>query len=411
MKSILAFSLAALGFVAQAGAQSGKVKAFTDLRLIDGTGKTGLILSAVIVVRDGRIVAAGPTGRTNIPRGAERISLRRKIVIPGLINAHGHVNTPDDLRTYAAYGVTTVVSLGGENEAVFAARAAQNVPSLDRARVYVAGPVLAPASPAEARVQVANVADQRVDWVKIRVDDNLGTTAKMTPEVYRAVIDEAHARGLRVAAHLYYLEDAKSLLEAGVDFIAHSVRDQKVDAEFVSALKASGRCYTPTLMREVSTYVYESTPDFFSDPLFLKYANPAWVAAGRDPARQQATRTSLSAQTYKAQLPFAVMNLERLAEEGIPIAMGTDTGPTGRFQGYFELMELEMMVKAGMPANEVIRSATGGAGRCMGLQAELGTLEPGKWADFVVLDANPLADISNVRKISSVWIAGNRVKR
>jgi imidazolonepropionase-like amidohydrolase len=392
-------------------AQSRTVKAFTDLRLIDGTGKTGLILNAVIVVRNGRIVAAGPTSRTNIPRGAERISLRRKIVIPGLINAHGHVNTPDDLRTYAAYGVTTVVSLGGENEAVFAARAAQNVPSLDRARVYVAGPVLAPASPVEARVQVANVADQRVDWVKIRVDDNLGTTEKMTPEVYRAVIDEAHKRGLRIAAHLYYLEDAKALLEAGVDFIAHSVRDQKVDAEFVSALKASGRCYTPTLMREVSTYVYESTPDFFSDPLFRKYANPVWVAAGRDPARQQATRTNLAAQTYKAQLPFAVMNLERLAEEGIPIAMGTDTGPTGRFQGYFELMELEMMVKAGMPANEVIRSATGGAARCMGLQAELGTLEPGKWADFVVLDANPLADISNVRKISSVWIAGNRVKR
>jgi imidazolonepropionase-like amidohydrolase len=348
-------------------AQSGTVKAFTDLRLIDGTGKTGLILSAVIVVRDGRIVAAGATSRTKIPRGAERISLRRKIVIPGLINAHGHVNTPDDLRTYAAYGVTTVVSLGGENEAVFAARAAQNVPSLDRARVYVAGPVLAPASPAEARVQVAGVAAQRVDWVKIRVDDNLGTTEKMAPEIYRAVIDEAHKRGLRVAAHLYYLEDAKGLLAAGVDFIAHSVRDQKVDSEFVSALKASGRCYTPTLMREVSTYVYESTPDFFSDPLFLKYANPAWVAAGRDPARQQATRTSASAQTYKAQLPFAVMNLERLAERASR-SRWARTPAHRAVQGYFELMELEMMVKAGMPANEVIRSATGGAARCMGLQ-------------------------------------------
>ena len=411
MKPVLAISLAVLGLVARAGAQSGPVRAFTDLRLIDGTGKTGLILSAVIVVRDGRIVAAGPTSSTTIPRGAERISLRGKIVIPGLINSHGHVNTPDDLRTYAAYGVTTVVSLGGENEAVFAARSAQNVSTLDRARVFVAGPVLTPSTPDEARTMVGSVADQKVDWVKIRVDDNLGTTAKMTPEVYRAVIAEAHKRGLRVAAHLYYLEDAKSLLEAGADFIAHSVRDQKVDAEFVAALKASNRCYTPTLMREVSTYVYESTPDFFSDPLFLKYANPTWVSDGRDPARQQATRTSVAAQTYKAQLPFAVMNLERLAEEGIPIAMGTDTGPAGRFQGYFELMELELMVKAGMSANAVLRSATGEAARCMGLTGDLGTLEPGKWADFVVLDANPLADISNVRRISSVWIAGNRVER
>ena len=112
---------------------------------------------------------------------------------------------------------------------------------------------------------VAGVANQKVDWVKIRVDDNLGTAAKMTPEVYRAVIEEAHKRNMRVATHLYYLADANGLLDAGTDFIAHSVRDVDVDAPFVAKLKASGRCYTPTLMREVSTYVYESTPAFFSD--------------------------------------------------------------------------------------------------------------------------------------------------
>ena len=391
-----------------AAAQS--VKAFTDLRLIDTTGATP-IATSVIVVRDGRIVAVGPSGRTNIPAGAQRIPLGGKVVIAGLINSHGHVNTPDDLRTYAAYGVTTVVSLGGESEAVFAARAAQNVPRLDRARVFVSGPVLTPRTPDEARTMVEGVANQKVDWVKIRVDDNLGTAQKMTPDVYRAVIDEAHKRGLRVATHLYYLDDAKALLAAGADFIAHSVRDQTVDDEFVSALKTSNRCYTPTLMREVSTWVYESTPDFFSDPLFLKHANPAWVSAGRDPGRQEATRTNAAAQTYKAQFPFAVRNLERLAEAGVPIAMGTDTGPTGRFQGYFELMELEEMVKAGMTAAQALRSATSVAARCMGLDRDLGTIEPGKWADFVVLDASPLLDISNVRRISSVWIAGNRVAR
>jgi imidazolonepropionase-like amidohydrolase len=402
-------SLLLIALATTASAQA-NVKAFTDLRLIDTTGGTP-ITTSVIVVRDGRIVAVGPSGRTNIPAGAQRIPLGGKVVIAGLINSHGHVNTPEDLRTYAAYGVTTVVSLGGENEAVFAARAAQNVSTLDRARVVVSGPVLTPRTPDEARTMVESVANQKVDWVKIRVDDNLGTAQKMTPDVYRAVIDEAHKRGLRVAAHLYYLDDAKALLAAGADFIAHSVRDQKVDDEFVSALKTSNRCYTPTLMREVSTWVYESTPDFFSDPLFLRHANPAWVSAGRDPARQQATHTNAAAQTYKAQFPFAVMNLERLAEAAIPIAMGTDTGPTGRFQGYFELMELEQMVKAGMTAAQALRSATSVAARCMGLDRELGTIEPGKWADFVVLDGNPLADISNVRRISSVWIAGNRVAR
>ena len=391
-------------------AQSSVVKAFTDLRLIDSTGATP-ITTSTIVVRDGRVVAAGPSTRTTIPAGAQRIPLRGKIVMPGLINSHGHINTPDDLRTYAAYGVTTVVSLGGENEAVFTARAAQNVATLNRARVFVSGPVLTPRTPDEARTMVAGVADQKVDWVKIRVDDNLGTAQKMTPDVYKAVIDEAHKRGLRVASHLYYLDDAKQLLAAGTDFIAHSVRDQMVDDEFVSALKASKRCYSPTLMREVSTWVYESTPDFFSDTLFMKHANSAWVAAGRDPARQEATRTNRAAQTYKAQFPFAVRNLERLNEAGIPIAMGTDTGPNGRFQGYFELMELEEMVKAGMSAAQVLNAATIVAARCMGLDRDLGTIAPGKWADFVVLDGNPLAEISNIRRINSVWIAGNRVAR
>ena len=164
-------------------------------------------------------------------------------------------------------------------------------------------------------------------------------------------------------------------------------------------------------MREVSTFVYESTPDFFSDPLFLAHANAAWVAALREPARQDGDARSTSAQRYKVALEVASRNVKRLADAGVPIAMGTDTGPTGRFQGYFELMELELMVKAGLTPQQALRAATRDAARCMKVDAELGTLEPGKWADFVVLDANPLTNIANIRGISSVWIAGNRVSR
>jgi len=412
MRRILSALIAAILGATPIAAQTGlPTRAFTGITLFDGTGRTPPIQDAVIIVRNGRIVAAGPAKTTRVPRGAEVLVLDGTFVMPGLINSHGHVNTVDDLNTYAAYGVTTVVSLGGENEAVFEARAAQNVPTLDRARVFVSGPVLTPQTPDEARTMVAGVAAQKVDWVKIRVDDNLGTATKMTPEVYRAVIDEAHKRNLRVAAHLYYLADAKGLLEAGADFIAHSVRDHDVDAAFVTALKSSNRCYTPTLMREVSTFVYESTPDFFSDPLFLKHANPAWIAAGRDPIRQEATRASASAQRYKAQLPVASRNLKVLADSGVPIAMGTDTGPAGRFQGYFELMELELMVKAGMTPAAALMSATGVAARCMGLDRDLGTIEPGKWADFLILDANPLDNIANVRRIESVWVAGNKLVR
>ena len=391
-------------------AQEPPVRAFTGLTLIDGTNRAP-VPNATIVVRDGRVVAAGPGGTVRIPVGARLISLAGKTVIPGLINAHGHVNGPKDLDTYAAYGVTTVFSLGGEPPSVFAARAAQNTPALDRARVFLAGPVLSPKTPDEARAQVAEDAAQKVDIIKIRVDDNLGTAPKMAPELYRAVIAEAHKRGMRVATHLFYLADAKSLLDAGSDFVAHSVRDADVDSEFIAKLKQRNVCVSPTLMREVSTFVYETTPDFFSDSLFLTHANRVWMANLEKPAAQQAMRASPAAQRYKVALEVAKRNLKTLSDAGIPIAMGTDTGPTGRFQGYFELMELEQMVSAGLTPRQALTAATRDAARCMKLDRDLGTIEPGKWADFVVLDADPLANISNVRRIASVWIAGNQVKR
>ena len=397
--------LPARSLVAQA---ANGIRAFTNFTLIDGTGRAP-VPDATLLVRNGRIVAVGAASRVRIPAGAERVNLRDKFVMPGLINGHGHASSVRDLETYAAYGVTTLFSLGDEPADVVAARAAQRLQPPAHARVYLAGPVLAPMSPDEARTQVAAVVAQNVDIVKIRVDDNLGLTKKMTPEVYRAVIDAAHARGTRVAVHLYYLEDAKALLAAGADYIAHSVRDLPVDSAFVQALVRSKVCYSPTLMREVSTFVYGNTPAFFTDSLFLAHANRSWMATVQQPARQEATRTSASAQRYEAQLPLAMRNLAVLHRAGVWIAMGTDTGPLGRFQGYFELMELEMMVEAGLTPAAVLQSATSVAAACMQVDGELGTLEAGKWADLLVLDASPLEQISNVRRQHSVWIGGKRV--
>jgi imidazolonepropionase-like amidohydrolase len=398
--------------------------AFTGARVIDGTDRAP-IDNAAILVRDGKVVAVGPAAGVAVPAGAQRVALAGKTVIPGLVNAHGHVgntvgmeqghysaeNVMRDLKTYAAYGITTVFSLGDDQAAGIAARDAQRTPSLNRARLFVAGPVLAPKTVEEARQLVDEDAAMKVDIVKIRVDDNLGTTPKMAPAIYKAVIDEAHKKGKRVAVHLFYLDDAKAVLDAGADFIAHSVRDVAVDDAFVAMLKRRDVCYCPTLMREVSTFVYESTPSWFSDPLFLKHADMAAVEALKQPVRQQAMANSKSAQRYKAGLEVANRNLKKLSDAGVRIAMGTDTGPPARFQGYFELMELEMMAKAGLTPRQVLASATRDAARCMKLDAELGTLEPNKWADFVVLDADPLTDITNVRRIDSVWIAGNRVQR
>ena len=409
-RSAVLVGCCALAVSSRLAAAQGTTRAFTGVRLIDGTDRPP-VANATIVVTNGRIVAAGPAARVAVPAGAERIALDGKVVMPGLVNAHGHVNGARDLDTYAAYGVTTVYSLGGEPADVFAARRSQESASLARARVFVAGPVITATNPDEARAQVADVAAQHVDIAKIRVDDNLGTVAKMPPDVYRVVIDESHKHGLRLAAHLFYLGDAKSLLAAGADLVAHSIRDAAVDAEVIAQLKQRRVCVSPTLMREVSTFVYESTPDFFRDSLFLTHANRAWMATLQEPARQEAMRKSPAAQRYKAALDVASRNLKTLADAGVTIAMGTDTGPVGRFQGYFELMELELMAKAGLTPRQVLAAATRDAARCMQLDRDLGTIEAGKWGDFVVLDADPLSDISNVRRIHSVWIAGNKVQR
>jgi imidazolonepropionase-like amidohydrolase len=402
----------------------GGVKAFTGARVIDGTDRAP-IDNATIVVRGGRVVAVGPSASVTVPAGAERVSLTGKTVIPGLINAHGHVgntvglqqghysaeNVLRDLKTYASYGVTTVFSLGDDQEAGFKIRDAQNVPTLDHARLYVAGPVLAPKTPEEARKQVDEVAAMKSDIVKIRVDDNLGSSPKMPPEIYKAVIDESHKKNMRTAVHLFYLEDAKAVLDAGADFIAHSIRDKDVDDAVIAMLKRRDICVCPTLTREVSTFVYESTPSWFSDPLFVKYADPKVIDQLKEPARQEQMKNSKSAQRYKVALDQASKNTKKLADSGVKIAMGTDTGPPARFQGYFELMELELMAKAGLTPKQVLMSATRDAARCQKLDRDLGTLEANKWADFVVLNADPLADISNTKKIADVYVAGNKVAR
>lgn len=381
---------------------------FTGFTLIDGTGAPP-VANAVLVVRNGRIDDAGPASRVRIPAGAERVDLAGKFVMPGIINAHGHASSVANLRTYAAYGVTTVYSLGDETPDVFAARTEQQRKSPAHARVYLAGPVLAPTDSADAVAQVAAVVARGVDIVKIRVDDNLGTAPKMRPDVYRTVIREAHARGKRVAVHLYYLDDAKALLAAGADLVAHSVRDRAVDDAFVRQLRDAKVCYSPTLMREVSTFVYDTVPSFFSDSLFLAHANREWMATVQQPQRMQATRTSSSAQRYKAQLPLATANMMTLFRAGVPIAMGTDTGPLGRFQGYFELMELEMMVDAGFTPMQALRAATGIAATCLRIDDTVGTLQKGRVADLLVLEASPVERISNIRRQHSVWIGGTRL--
>jgi imidazolonepropionase-like amidohydrolase len=367
-------------------------------------------------MRDGIITAVGSRNSVAIPSGAAVIDFGGQWLLPGLVNTHGHVSGDREsilrqLRQYAYYGVTTVVSLGGNETQGFALRDEQESPTLDRARVFLSGPVLSPATPEEARSEVARVAEMGVNWVKIRVDGGLQGGAKMSPEVYGALIEAATARGLPVAIHIWELEDAKGVVRAGGSLVAHSVRDGPVDAEFISLLRERGVCLVPTFTRELSTFTYASRPAFFNDAFFRAGAAPADLDAFLTPQLMQQQSEGAAAAFWRQALPLAQENMRVLHEAGVGIAMGTDSGaPTGRWEGYFEHLELEMMVEAGISPEATLLAATGKAAECTGLDGMVGSIRPGARADFLVLGQDPRADILNTRLIHSVWIAGNRIR-
>jgi imidazolonepropionase-like amidohydrolase len=385
-----------------------RVQAFTDARIFDGTGAP-VMDNGVVVVRGGVISQVGSADQVSIPEDAEVVELGGRFLMPGFINTHGHVGPGGDrsdvgeqLEIYAHYGVTTVLSLGDEAEVPQGERWS---PELNRARLFVSGPSLSPESPdpADAEAEVERAVEMGADWIKMHVN------AARNRDTYPALIATARERLLPVAIHIEELEDAKGVLEAGATLLAHSVRDEPVDDELIQGMLERDVCLVPTLTRELSTFVYAERPDFFDDPFFLERSAPEDLDDFITPQRQ-AQATSDGARYWEAQLPLAKENMVRLHDAGVGIGMGTDSGPSGRFQGYFEHLEMEMMVDAGMSPEAVLLSATGTAARCIGLEGILGTIEPGVWGDVVVLDADPREDIRNAREIYGVWTAGNRVR-
>jgi len=406
-----------------AQAPAGGTIALTGARVINGTGAQPLE-QATIVISNGRIEAVG--AKVKIPAGATRVDMSGKTIMPGIINAHGHLSFKFDegsiparerlsrqLAVYADYGVTTVVVLGtGQDDLPDAVklRDEQGHGTLNRARVYAAGPSMRNVQTAqEARAKVDAYADAKADLIKIHIT---GSPEDTQPAVYKELIDEAHKRGLRVAAHLFYIKDARGLLDAGVDVIAHSVRDQDVDAPLIAEIKRRDVGYIPTLTRDLAIFVYESKPPFFTDPFFLRHVDfyGPQVKQLSDPAQQEKTRNNKEAQSIKQALQQANRNLKTLSEAGVSIGLGTDSGINlGQWQGYFEHMELEMMVKAGLTPMQALVAGTGGAAHVWRLEQNLGTIQPGKQADLLVLNANPLTDIRNTRQIDSIWIGGHRL--
>lgn len=409
---------------AQPATQNSLYTAFTGGNIFDGT-RPDLIKDGVILIKDGKVVSVGPAREVEIPSNTRKIDVTGKYIIPGLINSHGHVgdvkgiepghysaeNIKDQLEIYAWYGITSVMSLGGDHKEAESFRAVNDSSvAPGRARLFIAGTIVTGNTPGEVDSAVDRNASMGVDIIKIRVDDNLGTTPKMPESIFQEVINRAHEHNLYLAVHLYYLRDAKTLLQDGADFIAHSIRDQQVDDEFVKLIKDRKVCYCPTLTRDLSTFVYEKTPDFFKDPFFRTKVDSSVIRQLEDPQFQHRIRKSKSAKEYKPALLRALNNLKILDDKGVRISMGTDTGVPTRFPGYFEHLEMEMMAEAGMSPARILLSATRNPAECLHLQG-VGTLQPGNLADFIVLDNDPTVDIKNTRSISSVWIGGEKLVR
>ena len=417
---------------------AGEALVLRNFTLIDG-GDHAVLSPAAMVIEGGRLTWVGPQSRLEAPDGAPVTDLNGAFVIPGLIDMHAHVgNTVDlvqdrkfhtresiesDLKTYASYGVTTIVSMGTDQDAIFPVRNELRSGKPAMARVYTAGQGLmfeggygglagvndAVATPEEATAYVNAQLDKGADFIKLWLDSELGTMPKMPPAISQAIIEAAHKRGARVLAHVFYLEDAKRLVDQGIDGFVHMVRDQPIDQALIDGMEKHGTWQVAsTLSREASMFAYGSTPEFASDPFFTRGVSAKTLELIKSPERQKAQAGNPNFKKFPAFFETAKANLKRLVEAGIPFAAGTDAGPPGRFPGYSQHWELQLMVEAGLTPAQAIDAATRRAAMFIGAE-DLGTLEPTKWADFVVLDANPLTDIRNSRKIRAVYIAGTEV--
>jgi imidazolonepropionase-like amidohydrolase len=414
-----------------------ETKVLQNFNLIDGTGKP-LAPNMAMVIVDGKIQSVGPNLKTRVPSGADVIDMTGKFIMPGIVNVHGHVGITkgleqdaafysrdiieDNLKTYAAYGVTTVVSLGTDLEAIYPFRNAQRGTRPTVARVYTAGKGFAMRgvnppgpvryevlTPTDVEVKMAEHAKNKPDFVKLWMDDNFGRAKTITPELTNAIISSAKKHKLRVAAHIVSLAHAKLLIDQGSYALAHSVRDQQVDDALLGSMRKRGAWLIPTLTRDASTFMFADKPEMLSDPFFAQSAPTGAIDVLKTPAYAARVKNDPDYERWKNMLDMGERNLQRTAEAGVKIGLGTDSGAPGRFPGSFEHWEMDLMADSGLTASQIITIATKNGAEFIGAN-DLGTLEAGKWADLIVLNKNPLDNIRNTKTIEAVYLAGNKIK-
>ena len=379
------------------------VTAFEGARIIVGDGSQ-VIEKGTIVVNGTTIQAIG--ANVQVPAGAQRVNLTGKTVMPMILDTHIHAPATReqmirDLRRRAYWGVGAAMSMGTDTtDVVFKVRdetrnmpatarlltAGRGVTGIEKGRepaAYWVGTV------AEARKVVQENAAKRPDIIKIWVDDRDNTVPKLTPELYGAIIDEAHKAKVRVTAHIFDLDDAKGLLKANVDAFAHSVRDRDVDQEFLNMMKQRPNVtVNPNL------------------PSPGKMWDTAWLQ-GKIPADEYATVQKANVNDPKQAEMFGIQarNLKKLSDQGARIVLGTDGNiPWAPHQ------EMEAMALSGMTPMQIIVASTSRAAEFLRI-TDAGALQTGKSADLIVLDANPLDNITNTRRINAVYQRGQMVNR
>ena len=414
------------------------VVAYQGATLITGDGGPP-IGGGVLVVDEGRIAAVGRAANVPVPEDAAVVDLAGKTVMPALVDLHGHVgfqqgltydyanytreNLLDQLDRYAYHGVGTIVSMGTDpGELAFGIRAEQEAGTLGGARLHtafrgIARPDAGPgartmrptafgvSTPDEARAVVDEIAATEADFVKIWVDDRGGSVEKLTPDLYEPIIAAAHERGLQVIAHVYYLDDARALVEAGADGLAHLPRDLEMDDALVAAVVENDVFVMPNLsISERGRHV--EPPAWVEHPLLLESVAGDVLARIRASFENRAPEAAARAgESYAAMQS----SLKKLADAGARLVLGADTGVQDHVPGFMEHRELELFVEAGISPADAIRIATSASAEVLG--ADTGLLEAGRRADFVVLDANPMFGIANTRQIADVYLNGEAVDR
>jgi len=410
---------------------------------------------ATVILEGGVIRAVGPRDSTAIPAGANVIDGRGKWLIPGLIDAHVHffqsgnlytrpdvadfnawmpygkevarnqARLPATFKVWLASGVTSVVDIGGPmwNFAVREAAAKSEAAP----RVHVAGPLISMvarpqldlgdppiievSSPADARALVRRELARKPDYIKVWYIHRKGDDLAAQEAIVRATAEEAHAAGVRLAVHATELVVAKSALRAGADYLVHSVDDAPLDDEFLALAKRNHALYCPTLF-VIMGYRYALSNTWRATDAERRYADPEILAAMHDLDRIPKAMLPERVAKLMADPPrvepsrIALANLIKVRDAGIPIAMGTDAGNIGTLHGPSVFREMELMAQAGLTPLEVLRAATVGGAMAMGMGGQIGEVAPGRRADLVLLDADPLADVRNLERIDRVVRAG-----